>query len=137
VETQIDFLRDLLVCFGILMPIAFLGLNFQYRFAQKQVSRLDQVELAKQYRILLACFCFALLILVTGSWLIGAVIGLLLIYLACRVIRYQLTIIPASGLGARGLKGRAALLSAFLYIGWTLLLFILAFAPFISRANSR
>lgn len=130
-----DTIRNALLCLIIATPLAYLWSRANYHFALEHLpSWRDREEARKQYHILVAALASSVVAAVTNVGFVGLLASALLVYLAFRVLKSQVTILTGSGLGPRGLKGYPFVLGpAILYLGYAAFLALFAISPWIPR----
>lgn len=120
-----------LLCLTVATPLAYLFIRFHYRFALEHLeSWRDREEARRQYRILVVALAITVLTFLTNTGFVGLPASVLLIYLSFRVLASKVSIIPASGLGPRGLKGHP-LVPAIAYLFYAAILVLFAISPYI------
>jgi hypothetical protein len=113
-----------------MLPLAYLGLRYNYRFALQQATRQSETnELTIQYRLLLACLLIGVLMALINQWLPGLLISLLLIIVAARIAKHRVTVLAARSRGKYVCVGKPTIWATPLFIAWALTLALLAVAP--------
>jgi hypothetical protein len=125
-----------LFCAGILLPLAFLGLRYNYRFALRQATfQSERDELAQQYRLLLICLALGVPMVTFNLMLIGLPIAILLLYLAARIVKYRVTVLAAHSQGKFVCVGNETIWAVPVAIAVALFVLLLVFAPILRQLN--
>ena len=82
---------------------------------------------------MLLCLLIGVVVVFADQWLFGLLISVTLLYVALRLVRYRVTVIAAHTPGTRVCVGPATIWVVPLFVGWALLLALLALAPYFSR----
>jgi hypothetical protein len=128
--------EPLILCVVIWLPVAFLGLRYNHRFALQQVAlQSERDELAKQYRLLLICLALGVPMVVFNLMLVGLLIAVLLLYLAIRIVKYRVTVLAARSRGKFVCVGSETIWAVPVPIAGALFLILLALAPILRQLN--
>ncbi len=128
--------EPIILCVVILLPLAFLGLRNNYRFAlQQAIFQFERDELARQYRLLLICLALGVPLTIFNLLFLGLPIAVLLLYLALRITKYRITVIAARSQGKLIYVGNETIGAVPLFIGGALFLLLFAFAPLLRQLS--
>ncbi len=96
-----DTIHEIVFCIGIILPAAIAMVYLYYRWAQREAfHRSERDEMTRQFRLLIAVICVGAIMAVLNSPILGLLISLLFLWLAIRVAKYRVTIIPPRGRAA-------------------------------------
>jgi hypothetical protein len=122
-----------ITCLVVLLPLVFLGLRFNYRFALEQATRRSEAdELTKQYYLLLVCLVIGVATMVAGTGVLGLFASVILLLIAASVYRHRVTVLAVHLRGKPACVGRATVWSIPLYAGLALLLGALAISELLA-----